>query len=416
MLDFSEERKRFGESCTACGRCVVVCPIIPETDVRDIEPAAVMESVMALYHSGTMSPTAKTRIYSCMSCRTCKNQCPEGLDTSLGLSLARAILKEKGEPTPRGLSFLLPETEFNLMKAIEAIQLKPEERPWVTDVVRQKPSSSKTVLFTGCTGLMQPDLVNTALDLIRRVDASVQALGGIDYCCGDTNLRAGNPTASASHFLRLVEGLESFSPKNVVFLCSTCNFFFDLHTPKTKWSWQFITQFLVDNLDKLGPLKELNATITIHDACHLVRGEKPEFESPRTLAKAIPGIKVVEMENCAENALCCGGSAMAAVGKPGMDFRTRRLKQAVDTGAQIMALCCPGCQSVFTPERPNLPIQIESLITLLGRSAGICHEDKLFRFLNYRDGKRVLSEAEECVQASELPKEKLMGFITKYFK
>ncbi len=136
---------------------------------------------MALYHSGTMSPTARTRIYSCVSCQTCKNQCPEGLDPSLGLSLAMAILQEKGEPTPRGLSFLLPERDFNLMKAIEAIQLKPEERPWVTDVVRQKPSSSKTVLFTGCTGLMQPDLVSTALDLIRRVDASAQALGGIDW-------------------------------------------------------------------------------------------------------------------------------------------------------------------------------------------------------------------------------------------
>jgi len=416
MLDFIEEKKRFGDSCTACGLCVTVCPIIAETDIRDMNPATIMESVMAVYHSGAISPEAKTRIYSCMSCHTCKSQCPEGLNPSLGLSLAREILQEKGEPTPRGLSFLLPETAFNLMKAIEAIQIKPEERPWITDAHRQKPNPAKTVLFTGCTGLMQPDLVLTSLELIRRVDPTVQALGGIDYCCGDTNLRAGNSAASAAHFLRLVEGLDAFSPERVVFLCATCKDFFDLHAPKTAWSWQSITQFLADNLDKLGPLTELNATITIHDACHQVRGEKPESESPRKLAKAIPGVRVVEMENCGENALCCGGSAMAAVGKPGVDFRARRIDQAIGTGAQIMALYCPGCQSVFTPERPNLSIRVESLITLLGRSAGIHHEDWLFRFLSYRDGNRVLAETDECIQRSELPQEKLRGFITKYFK
>jgi Fe-S oxidoreductase len=375
-----------------------------------------MESVMALYHERTIDTVAKIRVYSCMSCQTCRPHCPEGLDPGLGLSLAREILRELGDPTPRGLSFLLPEAEFNFMKAVEATQIKPADLPWHTNLDRQKPGPADTVLFAGCTGIMQPDLVRTALSLVRLIDPGAQALGGVDYCCGDTNLRAGNPDLSTAHFLRLVEGLSAFSPRNVVFLCPTCKAFFDLHAPSTAWSWTFITNFLARHIDKLGPLAECKATVTVHDACHLVRGELPEVESPRELLRAIPGVQIVEMENSGKDALCCGGSAMAAVGKPGVDFRKQRLQEAERTGADTMAIYCPGCQSVFASERPGLSIKVESILTLLGQSLGIFNEDKLLRYFSYKDGERVLLEAGECLEASGLPEAKLRNFLIKYFK
>lgn len=416
MFDFHEEKKRFQDTCTACGQCVAVCPIIPMTDIKDAAPSKIMESVMALYHTRSPDPAARTRIYSCMSCQTCRPHCPEGLDPGLGLSLARGILQDMGDPVPRGLSFLLPEAGLNFMKAVESVQLKPADRPWITDVEKQRPDFSKTVLFTGCTGIMQPDLVRTALDLLRRIDPSVQALGGVDYCCGDTSLRAGNPDGCTAHFLRLVEALNGFRPENVVFLCPTCKAFFDLHAPKTDWSWKFVTDFLAGHLDRLGPFDECRAMVAIHDACHLVRGEKPESESPRKLLEAIPGVRIVEMKNSGKAGLCCGGSAMAAVGKPGVDFRNRRLQEAKESGSDIMAVYCPGCQSVFAPERSNLSFRVESILTLLGRSLGIFHEDLLLRYSAYHDAARVLAEAGPCIEASELPQETLTGFLKKYFR
>lgn len=416
MFDFAREKKKFQERCTGCGVCASVCPIIPMTEIRDMDSTKIMQSVLAFYHDKNPDSVARVRIYSCMSCQTCRTYCPEGLDPGLGLSLARGIFREMGDPMPRGLSFLLPEAEFNFMKVMEAVQIKPADRPWYTDIDRQKPGPSNTVLFVGCTGLMQPDLVRTALSLIRLIDPTTQALGGVDYCCGDTNLRAGNPEGSAAHFLRLVKGLSAFSPKNVIFLCPTCKAFFDLHAPSTAWSWSFVTNFLADHIDGLGPLAECEETITIHDACHLVRGEVPESESPRKLLQAIPGVRIIEMKNSGEKALCCGGSAMAAVGKPGIDFRKQRLQEASATGADTMAIYCPGCQSVFASERPDLPMKVESVLTLLGRSLGIFNEDKLLRYSSYRDPERVLAEAEECIGASELPEDKLKSFLKKYFK
>jgi Fe-S oxidoreductase len=395
---------------------VSVCPIIPLTEIKDMYPAVIMESVKALFADKTASSAARSRIYSCMNCETCRPHCLAGLDPGLALSLARGILREMGEPGPKGLSFLLPETKLNFMRAIEAVQIKPADRPWITNVERQKPNPSKTVLFASCTGIMQPDLVRTALALIRLIDPTAQALGGVDYCCGDTNLRVGNPDASMAHFLRLVKALNEFHPENVILLCPTCKDYFDRHAPGTAWSWRFITDFLAEHIDKLGSLAEIKATVTIHDACHLARGEVPDSDSPRKLLAAIPGIQITEMKNNGKESICCGAYAIVAVGKHGADFRKQRLQEASDTGAEIMAYYCPGCQSVFAPARPSLSIKMESILKLLGESVGISHEDKLQRYWAYGDPERVLQEAAECIEASELPQKELSGFLRKYFK
>jgi hypothetical protein len=81
-----------------------------------------------------------------------------------------------------------------------------------------------------------------------------------------------------------------------------------------------------------------------------------------------------------------------------------------------MVLYCPACLSVFATERAKLSFRIESIITLLGKSMGIIREDRLLHYMNLEDPARVLSEAREYLQASELPHEMLIDFCSKYFK
>ena len=80
MIDFAEEKKRFASACTACGDCVSVCPIIPMTDLHTEDPVSVMKGVLEVFHRGTADDLSRMRIYSCMSCLTCRTECPEGLD------------------------------------------------------------------------------------------------------------------------------------------------------------------------------------------------------------------------------------------------------------------------------------------------------------------------------------------------
>ena len=98
------------------------------------------------------------------------------------------------------------------------------------------------------------------------------------------------------------------------------------------------------------PLKELNDKITYHDPCYLGR-HNGEYNAPRKILKAIPGIELVEMDRSRENAFCCGGGGgnfFTDILGGGEDSPSRiRVREALDTGAGIIAVACPQCAKML---------------------------------------------------------------------
>jgi Fe-S oxidoreductase len=113
------------------------------------------------------------------------------------------------------------------------------------------------------------------------------------------------------------------------------------------WEIDHTGPFLARHLDQLKPrLKKRALRVTYHDSCCL--GRQNEFyDAPRRLLGAIPGVKLTEMTHHHVNSLCCGG------GGGGMWLDTyykaknferlseRRVKEAVATGADVLAVSCP---------------------------------------------------------------------------
>ena len=82
--------------------------------------------------------------------------------------------------------------------------------------------------------------------------------------------------------------------------------------------------------------------------CYLGRHNEI-YDAPREVLKSIPGLELVEMAYCRENSLCCGGGGgrIWMETKKGERFSDIRIEQALEVGAEVLAVACPYCMSNF---------------------------------------------------------------------
>jgi heterodisulfide reductase subunit D len=102
---------------------------------------------------------------------------------------------------------------------------------------------------------------------------------------------------------------------------------------------ELITQLIDDG--KLV-IKKTPDKVTYHDPCHLGR-HSGLYEEPR---KAIKGTcNLVEMERNRENSRCCGAGAGVKSAFPDISLlvASRRIKDAEDTGAELIVTSCSFC-------------------------------------------------------------------------
>jgi Fe-S oxidoreductase len=104
----------------------------------------------------------------------------------------------------------------------------------------------------------------------------------------------------------------------------------------------------VERIDDLKPKFKENGQkkITYHDPCYLGRVNEI-FDAPRELLNAIPGVELAEMAHNKTTSLCCGGGGggMWLDGfqweKGHVRMSEWRVKEAVTSGAEILAVACP---------------------------------------------------------------------------
>jgi glycolate oxidase iron-sulfur subunit len=82
-------------------------------------------------------------------------------------------------------------------------------------------------------------------------------------------------------------------------------------------------------------------TVTYHDPCHMVHGQRIRKE-PRQLLAQIPGIRLVELP---ESDWCCGSAGIYNLTQPEMAMRLleRKIRNLQATGAEALVTANPGC-------------------------------------------------------------------------
>ena len=145
---------------------------------------------------------------------------------------------------------------------------------------------------------------------------------------------------------------------------------------------QHYTEFLAERLDQLKLLmkQQIKARVTYHDPCYLGRANGI-FDQPRQLLQAIPGIELTEMTHCLTNSLCCGGGGggMWLDGfqweKAHVRLSEWRVREAMNVGAEILAVACPYETPRFEDAAKTVPgasqLKVRDLAELLAESLGV---------------------------------------------
>jgi glycolate oxidase iron-sulfur subunit len=101
-------------------------------------------------------------------------------------------------------------------------------------------------------------------------------------------------------------------------------------------------------------------TVTYHDPCHVVHGQKIRRQ-PRDVLAQIPGLRMVDLP---ESDWCCGSAGIYNLTQPEMADRLlrRKVRNVLTTKAEAVVTANPGCI-----------LQIQAGLRAQGRELPVLH-------------------------------------------
>jgi len=302
------------------------------------------------------SPHFAEILYSCVACDNCKDQCvfPRFKDF-----LPDIFQETKAELVTEGK---IPPKVRDYFKAIAVngnpYKLPQEERgKWAEGTGLQEFSDQDYLFYVGCVGSYDEvgqKMARTVGSLLSDVGVSVGILGSEETCDGNEVKILGE----TGLFTKLAEeNIQKFKIKGVkkiITLDPHALNVFKKDYPKLGGNFEVFhhTEILAGLIkEKRISLSEYKAKVTYHDPCYLGR-HNLIYAPPREILKSIPGLELVEMRRNSENAFCCGGGGgnfFTDILGVGENSANRiRVREALETGARIIAVACPNCAKMLT--------------------------------------------------------------------
>jgi len=217
----------------------------------------------------------------------------------------------------------------------------------------------EVLFWVGCAGSYdaRAQKVSRAFcTILNALEIPYAILGNEEACTGDPARRAGNEFVFQMLALQNIQTLNGYGVRKIVATCPHCFNVLKNEYPELGGSYEVIhhTQFLRQLMED-GKLKMKDGgsftgkKITYHDSCYLGRANNV-YEAPRELLKELDA-DIVEMQRTKSNGLCCGagGAQMWKEDEPGNKrINTERTEEALQTGAEVIAVNCPFCLTMMS--------------------------------------------------------------------
>jgi len=332
--------------CIQCGRCTGGCPVSMKTalNIRGIIYEALIED--------SIDPSGMAVLWDCTNCLTCTTRCPKDIKPANVIIGLRGYIVGEGKGVP-------PRVRDALMSAFtrgNTLGFATEGRDgWIEGLDFEVPNVLDTgqtdlLFYIGCTPAYDPRVqpVTRALATVfQRAGIEFGTMGIDEMCCGNEIRRIGE----AEGFADMVEGfhemLQEFGAQRMVAVSPHCFNAFHNEYGEMPFPVQHYSQLLVELLDggKLVMPNQVRKKVTYHDPCFLGKHNQI-YDEPRHILRSIPGVEFEDLDRSRERSVCCegGGGRMWAEGT-NIEERLahQRVRDAVDLGAEVLAVACPFC-------------------------------------------------------------------------
>jgi len=353
------------------------------------------------------TPKTAEIVYTCTLCGGCDVTCKftRDMEPLEVLHELRKYLVQQGKgPLPGHLP------------AVDSI--RKNDNPWLQPPARRghwarkipvkniSTEPAEVLYFAGCTYSYNANLQHIAqatLRLLLAAGVDVGILGTAEACCASPVIKVGVEDLFKERAAKNIELFNQRGVSTVITSCAGCYGVFQSQYPAVG-TMNFTVQHSVAYFERLiqeGKLRftrEVPLRVTWHDPCHLGRGGEPQdlwhgvrikwglsdpprqrnygtngvYDPPRTILKAIPGIRFVEMERIREFSWCCGagGGVKSAFPDFAVETAKERIAEAESTGAEVLVTSCPWCEANLTDgaNAAGSSLRVMSLVEIMAQA------------------------------------------------
>lgn len=215
------------------------------------------------------------------------------------------------------------------------------------------------LFYVGCAGSFDQraqKITKAFATILNKIGINFAILGKEEICNGDPARRAGNEFLFQMMAYQNIQLLDGYGIKKIVTTCPHCFNILKNEYPALGGNYEvvhhtiFLQQLIDDGkirMKEKGSFK--GKKITYHDSCYIGRGNNI-YEAPRKVLEALDA-ELTEMKRSRSNGFCCGagGSQVFKEEEKGTErVNNERAKEAIETGAKVIASNCPYCMMMLT--------------------------------------------------------------------
>jgi len=378
----------YSYACAQCGYCVPTCEEYSVRGWMSHSPRGKYAYLKEVIEGREKIDQKMVDTFLvCTTCEVCNTRCQLQLPVEHSwMAMRGQLIHEEGRMTfpPFEMMGAALQGELNIWAG-----KRDKRADWMPEHIAEKIDPTSDVLyFAGCTAsYVNTDVAKSSVELLDAAGVKFNYMGTDEACCGIPMKVAGKWDVFEEIYKHNTSEARKRGAKTIVTSCPACGLVWkELYAnlaaergEEYEFEVKHYSELVAESIAE-GAFEfthEVNKTLTFHDSCHMGRAQG-NYEAPRELIKAIPGVNFVEMEHNCEDALCCG-SVLTLIGDTPVapELGKMRLDEAVEVGADAMVALCPCCEVQFRDsiDKKDIPMEVLDLAHLAMDGLGIAHAD-----------------------------------------